>query len=501
MRLLPPIIARRQKECTVAINNHEESKNLATGNEMRSLLALQSTEKVIATVDDGTDEQNVVTLTMTREKTSTCPYCVMWFLLMENILILILMMVALFTKNEGNNNDNDSNTNTNTNHAWHDWLGEQAFKQENSSASERCYIPTEANGSSPSQVPRLHSTTTPIGSSLVEQNIDYFNLIRDPQYSMTNICILQGSGLGSQLLNMIAQKIYFTDRERIFIVDDTQYGYKWQDNITGVLNGFFTPKFPVLQMGEWDNIIRSQFSEMPSMDTLLQMGSRRVYTDTDQKVEIMWAIAQPYRDEFPKAYGRRSIPLYTRFATEACLHLQFNEHAKLEMKKLLDLHQIPSDLRRKSHSVAFHVRRGDKIGTESKLYPGSTYVDKLVQVLATTSNNKPLDHCFIASDDYAAVEEVTESLKEQNLNCTIHTLTTTLENGSSYNVSTISGGFTSTLEFVTEMSLMVDATFFIGTFNSNVGALVSLLRKCYYVGTPHYAHSYGVDREDWFFRD
>jgi hypothetical protein len=365
MRLLQPIIGRHK-----VANNNEESmaRASATGMEMLSLLAFQSSDKVML------DEQNnAVTSSPTREKNFLCPCYVIWFLLVEIILLLIMAVLFYETKS------NDKN-----NHVSHDWLDEQAGRQDNSSTLERCRIPVIANNSTSPQMLQLHLPTTPIGPSLlVDKNMDYISLLRDPQYSMTNICILQGSGLGSQLLNMIAQKIYFTDRERGFIVDDTQYGYKWQDNTTGVLEGFFTPKFPVLQMGEWEDIFRPQL-DMPSMDTLLRMGSRKVYTDTDHKVEIMWAIAQPYRDEFPKTYGRRPIPLYTRFATEACLHLQFNERAKLEMKKLLDLHQIPSDLRHR-HSVAFHVRRGDKIGTESKLYPGSTYVDKLEQVMIATA--------------------------------------------------------------------------------------------------------------------
>ena len=57
-----------------------------------------------------------------------------------------------------------------------------------------------------------------------------------------------------------------------------------------------------------------------------------------------------------------------------------------------------------------------------------------------------------------------------------------------------------TLVFLMELSMLVEATYFVGTFNSNVGELAAVLRACPGSGhsaQAHFAQSYGVDQEDW----
>lgn len=57
--------------------------------------------------------------------------------------------------------------------------------------------------------------------------------------------------------------------------------------------------------------------------------------------------------------------------------------------------------------------------------------------------------------------------------------------------------------FLTELSHMIDATYLVGTFNSNVNALVGILRACPGTNrdaTRHYAQTYGVDGDSWYLR-
>jgi hypothetical protein len=61
---------------------------------------------------------------------------------------------------------------------------------------------------------------------------------------------------------------------------------------------------------------------------------------------------------------------------------------------------------------------------------------------------------------------------------------------------------TNGLVFMTELSVLMETSYFIGTFNSNVGGLTTVLRACperHHDPTHHYANSYGVDTEDWYF--
>ncbi|CAB9514740.1 expressed unknown protein [Seminavis robusta] len=314
---------------------------------------------------------------------------------------------------------------------------------------------------------------------------------------MTNICLVQGSGLCSNIMNIMGQKILFTDKGRGFIVDDTRYNYKWKDGSTGVLRGFFTPQFPVLGEGEWDHVIRPRF-HTNIMDVVVGVGMTGLYRDRDQKMEVQWCPGERYRGFFPPVYGTTGEELYNRFVKEACDSFLFNDVAKQEIKAVRDQHNIP-DLRQ-SNSVAFHVRRGDKLIGESALFPGSVYVSKLLEVITATTNPK-IDDCFIASDDFAAVAEIIESLEKHRIPCKIHSLTNKEEHGSDFRYQRNGPtDFESTIEFLTEMSLMVDATYFIGTFNSNVGSVASIIRKCHYPEAPHYANSYGVDQDEWYYR-
>ncbi|CAB9518669.1 expressed unknown protein [Seminavis robusta] len=314
---------------------------------------------------------------------------------------------------------------------------------------------------------------------------------------MTNVCLVQGSGLCSQIMNIMGQKILFGDKGRGFIVDDTHYNYRWKDGKTGVLHGFFTPQFPVLREGEWDSIIRPRFHTPPMGQVVGAVGMTGDYRDREQQMEVQWCPGEGYRGFFPPIYGTEGEEVYNRFAKETCDNFQFNDQAKQEIKAVMDENNIP-DIRH-TKSVAFHVRRGDKLIGESAAYPGSDYVDKLLEVAKRDKTR--IDDCFITSDDYAAIDEIKQSLKEKKVRCKIHTVTKDTEHGSDFRRERNGpADYESTIEFLTEVSLMSDATYFIGTFNSNVGSVASLMRKCHYPDAPHYSNSYGVDRDVWYYR-
>merc|ERR1719362_210528 len=61
-----------------------------------------------------------------------------------------------------------------------------------------------------------------------------------------------------------------------------------------------------------------------------------------------------------------------------------------------------------------------------------------------------------------------------NIGCKVHTMVKPNQNGSREG----DRSDLEVLQFLTEIHILSQATFFIGSFNSNVGALVSLLRSC-----------------------
>ncbi|CAB9531935.1 expressed unknown protein [Seminavis robusta] len=317
------------------------------------------------------------------------------------------------------------------------------------------------------------------------------------------ITFLQNSGLGSQILNMLAQKIFFDSLHRTFIADDTIYGYRW-DEETGVLRGFFQPKFPVVNKDEYATIERvfgvenyrkaidaSKKKTWPDYTSGKQIG--RVSDKT--QLYIVWSTSGPARRAFRKRFEAVGPEVYQRFADCACDNLQFSDHALFEINQLKEALNMP-DLT-KSHSVAFHIRRGDKLEKEAKKpYTAYHYVDKLRRI--PDAARKPVEHCFVASDDYSVVGELQQALQSKGIHCQLHTLIPSVARGA--NLAYKTSGHEDTILLLAELTMMIDATYWVGTWNSNAGNMASVMRGCRHAGKPHYSHSYALDGEDWFFR-
>ena len=199
---------------------------------------------------------------------------------------------------------------------------------------------------------------------------------------------------------------------------------------------------------------------------------------------------------------------YFRFVDSMCDELQFNEKVQPKINRMRAA--LYDGLPRFLHSwpyksVAFHVRRTDKLRKESAFFPAEMYVKKLSEVIQEDAIQKAdVKLCFLASDDFKVHAEMRQALRSNNFTC--HYVYTPPLGDDEEGVSSGQKGLrykaAAGLIFITELSVLMEASYFIGTFNSNVGALVSVLRACpgRYNGTHHYARSYGVDREDWYFR-
>lgn len=344
------------------------------------------------------------------------------------------------------------------------------------------------------------------------------------------IVLDEAYGLCNQLVNMLCQIVYLRDKGIEFMVDESTYGYRWNSG-RGVLSLFFNPSLPLITSVKQYPEIEAKLG-IPDYKSVRQLDVRfdDNITTTTPFIPILKANGQTrkpccnpaFQDEPPLSNNKQAMVLYElklmeqaykRMSDEACASLQINEWAiKRRFQPLKDMHRIPDF--RQQRTVAFHVRRGDsRLKADAKLYPGSehddgggvkvypgyAYVEKLLDVTL-----EPIDHCFIATDDYAAVAELTAALQWRDVNCTVHSMimppddtgkvTTVANDGRPLPLTT----GPATAHFLAELSILVDATYFIGTFQSNVAAFVALQRKCVHDNTVHYAHSYGVDIDHWW---
>jgi len=267
-------------------------------------------------------------------------------------------------------------------------------------------------------------------SSAVADTLDVSN---QQQQQHTMLCIFADSGLGSQLVQMLAQKLYYSEHDVQFIVDDNHYGYKWDDQ-KGVLRGYFTPHFPTLKPGDYLTYFQEPYG-LPDAAGVMGLRAFRMANSNDNTIHVQWAINEGFRNNFQQQHGNTGFKLYHRFVSEACHNLQFNARAMRAMQQYIQQHAngdsnvVIPDLRRHSHSVAFHVRRGDKVQLgESRAYQGREYVETLLQVLHVNHKNATdIQDCFVASDDYRAIDEMRDALRERNVGCQVHYLASRTE--------------------------------------------------------------------------
>jgi len=336
--------------------------------------------------------------------------------------------------------------------------------------------------------------------------------------------VMGGSGLCSQLMNLLGSYLYYEKvLKREFLVDESFYSYR-RDASQGILTGFFSPQMHVLDMVKdradlatlhnlstdkadpfWALSIDGNIDESSpnSKDDLMGSENPVVVSGLgSHRAEIRWG----YFRSFPDL-----TYLYRDLIPYACNNLKFNPRTQKEIDAYREKHAIPSSFTAGQKTVGFHVRRSDKTLSESSSYTAQTYIKRWIESLGKEgyATAKNFTHCFVASDDYAAVQEFREELGRQAIPCTFLTMTPPTQLGTSF-IQQLDTGYPESLAFLAEISVLMDTTYFIGTWNSNVGSFVTLMRSCpaFYRGERmmyprqalaknHYYDSYGVDPGDW----
>lgn len=328
---------------------------------------------------------------------------------------------------------------------------------------------------------------------------------------------LGGSGMGAQVLNIFATKLYAEEvyQRTTFLVDETAYPQYATNDGTRLLRAYFTPQFALLeqpddpQMAVVDALLPDDWTlqkwqteaDRPTRQELAQQAlpnnDANKNNNNNNNINLVIGGVHTFH-KFIHRYYEDPVQLYYKMIPHVCPSMKFNDRTwsiiqqmRLDNYGFASLRQASSN----NNSVAFHVRRTDKLVKESRLYTATEYVDKLLQVLPLEQLAQ-LEICFLATDDAAVVPEMQAALDATNLPCRL--VTTPLGD-----IPTSKDGryeSDATLVFLTELSMMVEATYFVGTFNSNVGELAAVLRACPGSGIAaqaHFAQSYGVDQENW----
>jgi hypothetical protein len=391
-----------------------------------------------------------------------------------------------------------------------------------------------------------HSTSTDNNNSNNNNNkLPLLHPFTSLLVAKKNVFLLQfrhENGFGSLMISTLLLSMFFHDTQgRHLVVDESKVRNYRRNNSSGVFTGFFDTTFPVLDNDDDYNRVEQ---EMKTHGDPKIFQSKRNWRANKKNIENPAAtadatgssISQPpvlqismhdgWRQFGGALYAARSYykrdmtAIFPQLSSRLCESIVLNPASKQEIQDLLTSASIPdftatttttTGTPNKDVTIAFHIRRGDKVvpkpgkgpsSQDSRPYKGAAYVDKLLQVIqnSTDSNLSRIRHCFVATDDYRAVVELQDALKEQSINCTLHTLTTP-----TYHTTRDANDI---ILFLAEMKMLIDATYFFGTFHSNVGKLVALYRACNRTTQEergnvkdnynHFAHSYGIDEDKWY---
>jgi len=297
-------------------------------------------------------------------------------------------------------------------------------------------------------------------------------------------------GLNSNLMNMIAYKMYYNDIGRSFVVDE--YEFNGIGNRT--LSKYFLSTFPII----YDKDTSEIYTEQHQIENINDdIRNPKADFTVLSFMDFGHAMINEIKDKF-KTCG---VEGYNRMAKEACADLRFSGFAKKSIITLKQQMRIPNF--DKKITAGFHIRRGDKVDyRESKKHDASDYVKKLLRAMSSSSytEGKTIEYCFVATDDYEVVEELQAALNKYEIGCTLYSLVQPQQKGNQQEEGQQKEmSHEQILQFLTEMSMLIDVSYFIGTFDSNVGSIVSLLRSCKWNRKEevNYFHSYGVDRDDF----
>ena len=360
-------------------------------------------------------------------------------------------------------------------------------------------------------------------------------------------------GLGSSMIWILLFQIYFQDvsNGRRLLVLDERKTTSYRTNMThgAYSGGIFMTSFPVLDSLSIDmNSIDYQWQQQMNVSTNPTQYNEQLIDEIKIRQEDTLEFIQGRKmvhEKYNTNNYLNELLLFEKLSFTLCKNIRINPHLlRNDIQSILNASNIPNfDIttttttttvvaaanttnRTLSSSstiasssspsnpitVAFHIRRGDKLKLESRAYRGFEYVHTLKKALKVVDGDNDqsilanIQYCFVATDDYNAVVELQQALTNNNIHCTLYTLMSTPDTTTNRNTD-------GTIQFLAELKVLVDATYFIGTFNSNVGNLVALYRGCsrripkrrdeeitemdIYRKFQHYYNSYGVDSNEW----
>lgn len=317
----------------------------------------------------------------------------------------------------------------------------------------------------------------------------------------------------------IFQHYAATRMNRTMIVDESRFAQYRVNQTHGLYGGSFRTKFPVLESVQ-DKPTVLQSARNASSSTLGPLEKLWIPSIQASDPTLILTIPMHAQPQWKNFFQIRRILLRYYTTTEYSnntimfqammpffCQIQTNPETKARVDDILQQASIPSFHHKendnsveKQVTVAFHIRRGDKIKRESRAFEASEYVSTLIAQVPSDVLTK-IRQCYVATDEYTVVAELEQELRKASIHCTLYTLARPqYDNNRNAAHAAL---------FFADLQMLQSATYFIGSLNSNVGQVTALWRACRQQQEPggagaslhnqynHFAHTYGVDRDEW----
>jgi len=293
-------------------------------------------------------------------------------------------------------------------------------------------------------------------------------------------------GFGSLTIALIRLRIMYQDSKnaKLMILDERGFGNYRRNATHGIYKGFLATDFPVIDVG--DNVTKVLEHYRTPEFIKISMENARGWNVFMRQLQ---ASKRYFKDKYHTTAGA-----YGAIKPYACM-IRYNEETQREIDGILNQASIPR-FDDSITTVSFHIRRGDKI-KESRYFETHEYVDKLVN--ATTSEERAaIQYCYVATDDYDTVAKIRNDLTDASISCRIHTLSLP-DHDAERNAR-------HAVYLFADLYMLTRGTFFVGSFNSNIGRMTSLWRSCRHERDEsaneanqyhHFYRSYDVSGGEW----
>ncbi len=283
-------------------------------------------------------------------------------------------------------------------------------------------------------------------------------------------------GLFSELNNLVLAKVYADWHGMKLVVNTKNWNARikegWSDYFRNTLtcrNDFFTAQLKIYSKEKpW--IGKIYYNPKEFFTFYFYYCVNAVFTFFHPQTELT-------KEVFSKLYSTRFLQeelgdsCFEKYASTFKDLYRYNDKTIGRIRNMRDKLQIPDKY------IGVHLRRGDKITSgEMDDIDGKVYIDEI-------RKRKEISHnVYIATDDISVISYLERELGEDGF-CLFYNRTSNQKgfNENGFNSKTRQERYEDTLNVLLDMDVLIHASFFIGTYSSNLSRVVPLylgLDKC-----------------------